>query len=488
MLDPERNIQPNRPSLRHRALSAGGWLFIGYGLNLTLRFGSNLLMTRLLIPEMFGVISMASIVLVALAMFSDLGLKPCIVQSERGHDTAFLNTAWTIQVLQGILLWLAALAIGLLVWIMDQIGAFPVDSVYADPMLPFVIAALSFSALIGGLGSTKFHEASRGLRLGRVVAVVIASQVVGLVCMLAWVSVDRSIWALIAGGISSTAAQALLGQVWLPGPCNRWQWDRTAWREIVRFGKWIFLSSILGFLVNNGDRLLLGGMVNSSLLGLYAIAYLIFSAIEGVLGTIIGEIAFPALSEIVRERRAEVKAGYYRFQLVVASLSYASAGILIGAGQTIVGALYDRRYRPAGWMLEILAVGLVAVPWRSATLCFLALGRPQIQSYSTAARLGALALAVPIGYQVFAVAGAIWGIVLAQLAAVPMIAVHMAKEGLLDVRREFLLLLILPASALATKALVLATGADGAVDVMSALAPMIADLLHLRIHAQVQGN
>src|ERR1700730_10370939 len=128
MLNPESNALPARIALKRRVLNAGGWLFVGYGLSLTIRLGSNLLMTRLLLPEMFGVVSMAGIVLVGLAMFSDLGLKQCIVRSERGHDAAFLNTAWTIQILQGALLWLAALGVSLLVWIANVFGALPPGS------------------------------------------------------------------------------------------------------------------------------------------------------------------------------------------------------------------------------------------------------------------------------------------------------------------------------------------------------------------------
>jgi O-antigen/teichoic acid export membrane protein len=446
-------------------LNAGGWLVVGYGLNLTIRFGSNLLMTRLLVPEMFGVMSIAVIVLVGLAMFSDFGLKQCIVQSERGHDPAFLGTAWLIQALQGALLWLIALGISLAVFVTDRIGTFPQGSVYASPILPQVIAILSSGVLIAGLGSTKFHEASRRLMLGRVAQVEIMSQIVGLACMLTWVAFDRSIWALVSGAVSSAAARTCLSHVWLPGPVNLWRWDASAFREIIRFGKWMFLSSILGFLVNNGDRLLLGGLVDSHVLGLYAIAYLLFSVIEQVLGTIIGELVFPALSEIIRENRADLKARYYRFQLIIASLSYAISGITMGAGQAIVDLIYDRRYRQAGLLLEILAVGLLAIPWRSATLCLLALGKPQIMSYTVGVRLLTLCLAVPIGFHAFGLTGAVWGVVIAQLVCVPLIAAHMLRTDMFDVQKEVALLLIAPASLLVAKATVFAIGLVLAADV-----------------------
>jgi O-antigen/teichoic acid export membrane protein len=445
MLNPERNGLPARLTLKARVLNAGGWLFIMYGLNLTIRIGSNLLMTRLLLPEMFGVISMANIVLVGLAMFSDLGLKQCIVRSERGHDPAFLNTVWVVQILQGALLWLIALGISFLVWFADLIRAIPVDSAYSDPILPYVIGFLSSAVVIHGFASTKYHEASRTLRLGRVAQVEIISQIVGLLCMLAWVSIDRSIWALVAGGISSSIARTCLSHVWLPGPSNGWHWDSAAFREIVRFGKWMFLSSNLGFLVNNGDRLLLGGMVDSKLLGIYAIASLMFSAIEQVFGTVISEITFPALSEIARERRAELKTSYYRLQIIIASLTYASAGVLMGAGQAVITALYDPRYAQAGWMLRLLAVALLAVPWRSAILCFLALGMPKVFSIVLAIRMVTLFAAVPVGFHLFGLPGALGGIVLSHFSYLPAVIFYSAKSGLLDIRKE---LMMLPVAAL----------------------------------------
>jgi O-antigen/teichoic acid export membrane protein len=247
ILDSASSQLPQSTSLKRRILDTAGWLIMGYGLNLAIRLGSNFLMTRLLVPEMFGVMSMASVVLVGLAMFSDVGLKQCIVRSERGHDSLFLNTAWTVQVLQGTLLWLLAMVVSAFLWLADQMNAFPADTAYAAPVLPAVVAALSSTLLINGLGSTKLHEASRTLRLGRAAQGVIVSQVVGLVCMVAWALVDRSIWALVAGAISSSLVRTWLSHVWLPGRPNRWQWDRAAWREIIWFGKWIFCRQFWDF-------------------------------------------------------------------------------------------------------------------------------------------------------------------------------------------------------------------------------------------------
>lgn len=427
-------------TLRQRILRAGGWSMAGLGISHIIRLGSNLLMTRLLAPEMFGVMAIASMVMLGLVLFSDLGVRQNVVQSRRGGDAAFLNTAWIVQILRGLLLWAIAVGVSFLIVLANRMGIVPADSVYADPVLPYVVAVLTGSAVIWGFDSTKIYEASRNLSLGRLTQIEVLSQIAGLVCMIAWASVDRSIWALVAGTFCSTLVGTVLSHAWLPGNANRWQWDAEAFREIFHFGKWIFASSILGFLVNNGDRLLLGGLITTTALGVYAIAYLLFSAVEQILSKIITDVSFPALSEVARDRPLDLKASYYRFHVVVASLAYFFAGVLVMSGQSLVALLYDSRYADAGWMLEVLAVGLVAVPFRVAIQCFLALGKPRLLSNIIAVRLVTLFLMIPAGFHAFGLVGAVWGVVLSHLTSVGMIVRYTVANRLFDLRKELSLL------------------------------------------------
>src|SRR5581483_9669453 len=90
-----------RTSLKQRVLNAGIWSFAAFAVSQVIRLGSSLLLTRLLVPEMFGVMAIAQMVMVGLQLFSDVGLKQTIIQSGRGSDPAFLNTAWVVQILRG---------------------------------------------------------------------------------------------------------------------------------------------------------------------------------------------------------------------------------------------------------------------------------------------------------------------------------------------------------------------------------------------------
>jgi O-antigen/teichoic acid export membrane protein len=433
-----------RSPLKERVLKAGVWSLTGYALGQAIRFGSSLFMTRMLVPEMFGIMAIASIAMVALAMLSDIGLQQVVIRSKRGAEPTFLNTIWVAHILRGVLLWTAGLCIAAFLFLANRIGLLGSNSVYADPALPYVIALLSLGALIGGFTSTKVFEASRHLSVQRLVPIEIVSQIGGLVCMIAWILIDRSIFALVSGSIAGSLIKMILSHVSLPGVTNRWSWEKAAFAEIFQFGKWIFVTSILGFLVDNGDRLLLGAFVTPGILGVYTIAQTLFSSVQQVMTLIIGDISYPALSEIVRERPADLRAHFYKFHVIIGSFAFLCSGFLMGSGHTLVHFLYDARYEEAGWMLQALSSILMTIPFRISSQCFMALGMPHILSRIIAARLLVLFSAVPIGFWSCGLLGAVCGIVASHFASLPVIIFYNRKNNLFNLQIELLLPLLIP--------------------------------------------
>jgi len=426
----------NVSTLKQRVLRAGGWSLAGYGLGQLIRFGSNLVMTRLLVPDMFGVMAVAQVFLIGLTLFSDLGLVQNIVQSRRGDEPLFLNTVWAVQILRGVLLWALALLFGFALYTAGGAAWLPVATAYADHRLPPVIAALSFNALAGGFESTKMGLARRQLSFAAITKVELSSQLTAFCAMLVWAAFDRSIWALVAGSVVSSLVRVTLSHAALPGPPNKWQWERRAFTEILGFGKWIFVSSILGFLASSGDRLLLGGLVSSKALGLYAIAFLIMSACQNAFVRLLAQVAFPALSEIARESPHRLREAYYRFRIPVDGVALSLSGFLFVAGSSIVGLLFDPRYSGAGPILQILALSLVFVRYEVAHQCYFAIGRPKLATAVTLIDAGALYLSIPLAFHYFGFHGAVWAIAMACVASWPLDMWITMKLGLLDIRKE----------------------------------------------------
>ncbi|MDN3275944.1 oligosaccharide flippase family protein [Frankia sp. RB7] len=432
-------------SLRRRVIGASAWSVGGFGISLVIRFGGNLLVTRLLAPEMFGIIAVATVVMSTLTVLSDLGLKQSVVQNRRGGESTFLNTIWTIQIVRGAQLMLAALAVAGLVAGTQHYKLLPANSVYADDRVPYVVTIVSVTAIISGLASTRILEASRNLQIRRAVLIEIAAQVVGLALMLAWIAVDRSIWALVAGGIASATATTGLSHAILRGHRNRLEWDKSAAREVIRFGKWILLGSIIGALIANSDRLLLAGMIDSHLLGVYAIAFNIYISTEQLLMRVVSGTGYPAISEVVRNRPANLQTAYYKMHMVVALVAYSSFGLLSVLGPRLIAFLYDARYSDAGWMLQILSVGLLLTPSQLALQTFLALNKPKINTAISALRLLIILGAMPAGFAALGLPGALIGFVSSSAICILVIAFFSARMHFFDWRRE---LIPLPAIAL----------------------------------------
>src|SRR5262245_2483158 len=117
-----------------------GWSYFGHGLQLILRLGSSLVLTRLLLPEAYGVFGPALAVMFFLEFLSDIGVRPAVVRSPHGDDADFLGTAWSLVQLRAIVL--SAVAIGL-AWVLPPW--------YALPELHGVLLALSVRPLIMSL-------------------------------------------------------------------------------------------------------------------------------------------------------------------------------------------------------------------------------------------------------------------------------------------------------------------------------------------------
>src|SRR5699024_10608924 len=131
---------------------------------------SNLILTRLLFPEVFGIMALIMVVITALNNFSDVGVAPAVLRSERGDDPAFLDTASTLQAIRGVGLWLACCAL-----------AVPVAWFYDVPELAWYLPVAGFSSVIWGVLTTRIEQAQRHLHLGRLTRMEIYSQILATI-------------------------------------------------------------------------------------------------------------------------------------------------------------------------------------------------------------------------------------------------------------------------------------------------------------------
>ena len=124
---------------------------------------------------------------------------------------------------------------------------------------------------------TGFQSASSALlqkqgSVARISAFEVGVAIISLAAHVALALITPTIWALVLGSVVTSAAALVASYLIIPGVRHRFIIDRASAREILFFGKWIFLSSIIYFLAMNYDRLYFAKQIPLALLGVYGIA------------------------------------------------------------------------------------------------------------------------------------------------------------------------------------------------------------------------
>ncbi|MDN5785897.1 oligosaccharide flippase family protein [Pseudorhodobacter sp.] len=413
-----------------RAARGSVWTAMSFVASQGFRLGSNLILTRLLFPEAFGIMALVTMILVGLTLFSDMGTGPAIMQSKRGDEPDFLNTAWTVQILRGGFLWLAACAL-----------AYPAALFYDQPLIAQLLPVASLSLLCAGFEPTRVDTANRHLLLGRLTALDLAATLFGIAVMLILAAAMRSVWALALGGVVTGLTRLVLLTVFLPGARNRLHWDRDAGRELMHFGFWIFLASVCGFLVSQGDRVILGKYLSIQGLGVYNIgAFLaMFPVMLGA--TVTSRILIPIYREHPEGSDPVARARLVRLRFYLTGGLIACLTFFALAGPFIVRLLYDDRYTSAGGvMVAIASIQMVAMVFLTYDQAALARGDSRGFFVVSAAKAMLQTFGFLIGAHYLGLAGAMIGQVVGMLLYFPIISRLAWRHKVWDARHDALFL------------------------------------------------
>ena len=363
--------EPESASFSDRARSGTIWIVVAFGGGQIIRLAANIALAALLFEEAFALMALVTAVMMGLAMFSDIGLKPSVVQNPRGNELVFLQTAWTLQVIRGLVLFLCAV---LLAWPMARIyGA-------NDPMaheLLWLIPLVAFGAIGDGFLSSRMLSAARRMDIVRVTKIEMIVQVTSALLMVGLAWYLRSVYALALAGLASSALRVLLSYTMLNGPRDRFRLDAESVQAIFGFGKWIFLSTLISFLAIQIDRMLLAAMFPLAEVGVYSIATSLALMVTVLNGAVQSSIVFPWYSRML-DQGVPLQDAFRRTRIPLMLVVTFLVTLLVSGASAFFELAYDHRYAKGGNFLPLLAVGV----WFSSLSgiygsAFLALGKSQ---------------------------------------------------------------------------------------------------------------
>jgi O-antigen/teichoic acid export membrane protein len=419
--EPGEDLDPSPfRSLESKAIRGTYFVTISYGLALALRLISNIVLSHLFAPELFGVLTLVTTIITGLYLFSHIGLQDSIIQDPRGDQPVFLNTTWTVQVVRGVGLFVLTVPL-----------AWPLARFYHEPRLLWVLPAIGLSAAIASLTSPSLLTLSRHMGVGRISALELLQQILQFAITLIWAWFQPSLVALIAGKLISEVVRTVISYWMLPEIRPRFTWDRESLRALIRFGRWILVGTALTFLAGQSDRLILAKLISFQMLGIYGIAFAISDVPRQIILQFCGRIGFPFIAKFSSKPRREYQDILIKYRMPVLAVGGLLLIIVVCVGDFFIRGVYDKRYHDAAWMIGLLTVGLWHTMLYSTTNpAILSLQKAHYNAIGYLVYCVSLYSALPIGYHFLGMAGAVLAVSFADLPVYFVTLYSAHREGI----------------------------------------------------------
>lgn len=325
-----------------RSLLLRGAMWIGLTRLLVnlIGFASTIVLARLLLPQDFGLVAIASSAAAIFASLSELSLSQALIQHDDPTDDHF-DTAWTMNVIRGVMLAVFIAALG---W--------PIGLIYGDMRLAGVMAGFAIANLAGGFINPRLAMFERRLEFRQWIVLSGGEKLAGFLVSAAIAYIFRSYWALVAGVIASQSAKVVASYVMIryrPKP------KLGQYRDLLSFSIWMTLGQAVQALSWRADPLILGAFMPTRQLGHFSMGSRVANLAVGEVLQPVGQVLFPAFSSLKHEPW-RLKAAYRRAQGLMCFLAFPIGFGIASIAAPPIDVLLGSEWREAVPVIQFLAI------------------------------------------------------------------------------------------------------------------------------------
>jgi O-antigen/teichoic acid export membrane protein len=300
-------------------------------------------LARLLTPAAFGIIGVATVVIVGLKRVSKLGLDDALIYNKNENVDGYLNTAWMLEAGRGVL-------IGVVVFAAAPLIA----SFFSEPEVLDIIRVMAVAQVLLGLKNPAIVYFRKDFEFHRQFVYEVGGEGAYFFIALAYALVEPTVWALAAGYVARGAVRFVLSYLlhgYRPWP----SFDLQRAREMINYGKWITGESVLNYVSKQGDDIFVGWLLGSAALGFYQFAYRLSNAPATEVTHVISQVSFPAYSKVQDDKEA-LRSGFYRtVRLSTFLVAPMAVGIAVVAPVFVI-AFLGEQWQPMIVPMQLLAV------------------------------------------------------------------------------------------------------------------------------------
>jgi PST family polysaccharide transporter/lipopolysaccharide exporter len=378
-----------------------------------------------------------------LERFSRTGIDRALVQRREENVDRFLDTAWTIQLVRGVVL------AGLLF-----AGAPVIAWVFREPQVTPIVRVIALSPLLAAVQNPSIVYFQKDLDLHKKFGYDIAGAGMNFVVAVSFALLEGTVWALIFGYLAADVARVVASYAlhdYRPGL----RVDAGQIRELVGYGKWITATSAVTFLLTSGDDAVVGWVLSTTALGYYRLGYRLGKTPTLEVSRVLSSVTFPLYAKLQDDAEALAETLHKTVRLLSSVSFPAAAGVVVTAPLFVRGVL-GTQWLPIVTVMQIVAVyGAFSALTSGFNDVWNATGRPDYNTKINVLRLvvtGVVIYPATVAYGIEGTVGAIAGVFV--LLVVP-VKFHVVVESVEVSHRELLAELSYPALASGVMAAVL---------------------------------
>lgn len=376
----ERTKYLLKPSetLSQQVVRGGGWVF---ALRITERlFGLArlIIIARLLAPADFGLFGIALLAMSALETFSQTGFSVALIQKKEDIKP-YLDTAWTVQLIRGTILALILFAVA------PYIAAF-----FDTPAAKSILQVIGLSVLFQGFTSVGVIYFQKELEFHKQFAYMFSGTLVNVGVAILAAFLLRSVWALVFGLLAGNLMRMVVSYFIHPYRPHL-HFSRKQFKELFGFGKWIFGSSMLVFLITQGDDIFVGKFLGVAALGFYQLAYKISNMPTTEIAHVISQVTFPVYS-MLQDNINKLSNAYLKVLQLTTFISMPLAGLIFILAPEFTILFLGEKWMPMVPAMQVLVLaGLVRSVVATTGPIFYAVGKPKVETRWQVVRLTVMA-------------------------------------------------------------------------------------------------
>ncbi len=391
-------------SLRGKVMRGGLWVFAIRILSQVLRLVALIILARLLVPEDFGLLGITLLAIAVLEVFSETGFRQALIQ-KKGDPEPFMNTAWTVQAVRGLLLF------GILYLAAPLVARF-FNSPAAVPLLR--VAGLTL--VLRGLANIRVLYFQKRLEFGKEFVYQVTGSIAQVVVSVSLAIAYCSVWALVLGYISGDMVRLVFSYILIPR-FPRPQLTPTHFKKMFAFGRWIFASGILMFLATQGDDTFVGKMLGATALGFYQLAYRMSNLPATEITHAVSQVTFPAYAKM-QDDIPRLREAYLRVLQLTTFFAFPIAGMILVLGSDFTRLFLGEKWLPMIPAMMALALwgGIRSIGATQGSV-FQAAGKPEFLVKTLLIAVLLLAVLIyPLSSR-WGILGTSWAVVLSTLVA-----------------------------------------------------------------------